>query len=77
MNLHHVFKVVSTGPETWLVQIYQLLLGFIFMYYVFIMTTVVIGSTGWWLNTVSLEPHCLALYPGSIPGQLCYLGQVI
>lgn len=77
MNLHRVFKVVSTGPETQLVHTYQLLIAFIFMYCVFIMTAVVTESTGWWLNTVSPEPHCLALYPGCIPGQLCYWGQVI
>lgn len=39
------------------------------MCYVFVMTTVVIKSTGWWLNRTSLEPDCLALY-------LVYLNQL-
>ena len=44
------------------------------MCYVFVMNTVVIESTGWWLNRASLEPDCLALYPGSVLNQLCNLG---
>lgn len=44
------------------------------MCYVFVMTTVVIKSTGWWLNRTSLEPDCLALYPGTVLNQLCNLG---
>ena len=47
------------------------------MCYVFFMTTIVIESTGWWLNRTPLEPDCLALYPGAVLNQLCNLGRYL
>ena len=67
---HHGFEAASTGPETELVQIHLRLLGSVFTCYVFFMTTIVIESTGWWLNRTPLEPDCLALYPGAVLNQL-------
>lgn len=78
MNQHHVSEYLGQGPRHGgSNNIYQLLLDFLFTRHVLVVTSVVTESTGWWLNSGSLQPYCLGLHPGSVPSQLRHLRQVV